>query len=191
MAVKLHTQKQKDFVIKYLRPKLQENKIKDVRMFLAMGLSKPAEYGLDKFDREDIIYWLYKNLSTEDYFKDSDVIFPFEFECFKDRTFIIPNTITNIYQYAFTDSNIRKIVIPSTVKTIGTCAFSDSEIQEVVFENFSTIKLDSGVFVDSKLKTIYVEDGVDDNTLIVFHARMPDIDIISSSTGEVLREAEY
>ena len=190
MAVKLHTQKQKDFVIKYLKPKLQENKIKDVRLFLAMGLSKPAEYGLDKFDREDIIYWLYKNLGTESYFKDSTVIFPFEFEYIKDRTFTIPNTITNIYHWAFVNSNIRKIIIPSSVKSIGKCAFSESELQEVIFENFSNITLDSGVFVDSKLETIYVEDGIDDKTLTVLHTRIPDIDIISSSTGEVLRQAE-
>lgn len=190
MAVSLHNQAQKDFVIKYLKPKLKENKIKDVRVFLAMGLSKPAEFGLGKYDREDIIYWLYKNLGTKDYFKDSTAIFPFEFEYFKDNNFTIPDTIKTISQYAFASSNIRKIVIPKNVKSIEMCAFAESKIQEVTFENFSDVTIDSGVFVDSELKTIYVEDGVDENTLTVFHTRMPEVYIVSSSTGEILRDVE-
>ena len=190
MAIKLHTQQQIDFVVEHLKPQLQENKIKDVRLFLSMGMSRPEEFNLEAGDREDIIYWLYKNLGTEEYFKNSTAIFPFEFEYLKDRTFTIPNTITTIYQYAFSNSNIRKIIIPKSVKSIGACAFCESEIQEVIFEDFSNVKLDSGVFVDSNLDIIYVEDNADESALTVFHTRIPYVTIVSSSTGEVLREAE-
>lgn len=190
MSKKLTRENQINFVLEYIKPLLQQNNVKDARLITVLGLSGKHDIDLSDDDRIEIVTWMYKNLGPTLYFKDSTTIFPYEFSYYVDRTFIIPETIQTIQQYAFSESNIRKIIIPKNVHAIGMGAFSESSITEVIFENFSNVKLDAGVFVDSDLEIIYVEDNADKSALNEFHIRIPSVHIISASTGEVLIEAE-
>ncbi len=190
MAKRLTNEKQIKFVVENIKPFLQKNNIKDARLIISLGLSGKNNLGLTDDDRVEILTWMYQNLGPTTYFKDSNTIFPFEFNYYVGYTFVIPDTIQSIQQYAFANSNIRKIIIPKSVKGIGIGAFSESSIREVTFENFSNVKFDSGVFVDSDLDIIYVDEKADESALTEFHTRIPSVTIVSSSTGEVLRAAD-
>lgn len=186
MAKRLTKEKQIKFVVENIKPLLQKNNIKDARLIISLGLSGKNNFELTDDDRVEILTWMYQNLGPTTYFKDSNTIFPFEFNYYVGSTFVIPNTIQSIQHYAFANSNIRKITIPKSVRGIGIGAFSKSSIREVTFENFSNVKFDSGVFVDSDLDTIFIEDNADKSSIEEFHIRIPSVTIVSSSTGEVL-----
>lgn len=183
---KLSNKGQIEYVQTYLKPLLKQNNIKDARLITALGLSGRNGVDLNDDDRIDIITWMYQNLGSTTYFQNSNTIFPYEFSYYVGNTFVIPDTIQSIQQYAFANSNIRKITIPKSVKGIGMGAFSESSVREVTFENFSNVKFDSGVFVDSDLDIIYVDDKADKSAITEFHIRIPSVTIVSSSTGEVL-----
>lgn len=186
MAKRLTKEKQIKFVLNNIKPLLQKNKIKDARLIISLGISGKDDIGLTDEDHIEILTWMYQNLGPATYFKDSNTIFPFEFNYYVGSTFIIPDTIQSIQQYAFANSNIRKITIPKSVRGIGIGAFSESSIREVTFENFSNVKFDSGVFVDSDLDTIFIEDNANKSSIEEFHLRCPSVTIVCARTGEVL-----
>ena len=46
---------------------------------------------------------------------------------------VIPNTVTSIGDYAFTDNKLTEITIPSSVTSIGVNAFADNQLTKIIF----------------------------------------------------------
>ena len=54
------------------------------------------------------------------------------YECYQLTSVIIPDSVTEICDWAFNDSNLTEITIPNSVKTIGQEAFSHTKLTSVI-----------------------------------------------------------
>ena len=89
------------------------------------------------------------------------VIYPFAFTlCLNLKEAIIPNTVTDIGEGAFTTSGLTKITIPASVAYIGDGAFSDcADLSVVKFEGDAPeVGEEVPVFEETAL-TVYYPEG--------------------------------
>ena len=57
------------------------------------------------------------------------------FYCLEEKTgsYLIPNSVTTINDYAFRGSNLTSVVIPKTVTTVGYSIFSESKVSHIYY----------------------------------------------------------
>ncbi|MDY5435114.1 cell wall-binding repeat-containing protein [Peptostreptococcus porci] len=74
-------------------------------------------------------------------------------------TLYIPDTITDIYGWAFQGNSIKTLNLPDSVKHIGVLAFWKSGIEEIHIPN-SVVEINNGAFQDNLLKEVRIPKGV-------------------------------
>ncbi|MCR4717419.1 MAG: Ig-like domain-containing protein [Lachnospiraceae bacterium] len=62
------------------------------------------------------------------------------------EAYVVPDTVSSIYQYAFEECIINKITIPATVSSIGKKAFYNSLLTAVIFNQDAACSIGSGAF---------------------------------------------
>ena len=125
--------------IKYIRELINNNKVTELDLSKASIVS-----GGEKYDGSN---------STED-----DIIGPSMFNGFsKLKAIELPEKITEIKSYAFTNSGLRKINIPDGVSRIGNDAFAQCGSLDTVILGRRATSLNQGVFYQSSVKMAYVK----------------------------------
>ena len=75
-------------------------------------------------------------------------------------TYTIPETVTNIYSYAFAGCNITSVTIPNSVTSIGNYAFNGcSGLTSVTIEKETPLSITSNTFTNRANATLYVPAG--------------------------------
>jgi hypothetical protein len=77
-----------------------------------------------------------------------------------ESTYTVPNTVTGLLPYAFSDaSNARTVVLNNNIKVIGSHAFDRTDIKEVILPPTIT-KIDEYAFANSKITSINLPSGL-------------------------------
>ncbi len=116
---------EKEYIIKHLKPLLEQNKMYEARRTLRGEMFEGEDY-------LDIVCFLLYHLQ-DDYFKGSDEVLPYEFAGVEEITTIsIPNWIETICECAFINcENLRYITIPTSVSSIEEEAFHNTALKRV------------------------------------------------------------
>jgi hypothetical protein len=75
-------------------------------------------------------------------------------------SYIIPNGVTTIGDYAFRYSKIKNITIPNSVTSLGGAAFSDMEDADSIIIPDSVISIESNTFFNSTFRRITIGENV-------------------------------
>ena len=103
----------------------------------------------------------------------------------KIESYIIPDSVTDIGDYAFSHSSLSNIVIPDSVTDIGDYAFSDcSSLTKIVIPNSVTDIGDYAFWECSSLTNIVIPDSVTDigNSAFAYCSSLSNIVIPNSVT---------
>ena len=77
----------------------------------------------------------------------------------KTGSYVIPSTVTSIYEGAFAFSQLSNITIPSTVTSIGAYAFAFSQLGSITIPN-SVVEMGEGAFaMCAQLQSVTFESG--------------------------------
>ena len=117
---------EKKYIIKYLKPLLEQNKMYEARRAFRSESFEGNEY-------LDIICFLVYHLQ-DDYFRGNNNILSYEFAGIEEITAIaIPNWITTICEGAFIHcENLKNITVPTSVSSIEEEAFHNTALKRVV-----------------------------------------------------------
>lgn len=119
---------EKEYVLKYLKPLLKQNKIVEARKVLADSEDEEIDYNNELQIRYFLLYHLKDN-----YFKGSNEIFPYELAELRGiLSMSIPSWITTIRKGAFYLNEIPEIILHNNVRTIEPEAFSYCPLKKVV-----------------------------------------------------------
>jgi len=87
-------------------------------------------------------------------------------ECFKGDTALaeiaLPESLESVAPKAFSNTGLKSVVIPDRMSTIGNYAFSDCNVLKTVTTGKSTSVIGSGAFQNcTELKSVVLNDGLD------------------------------
>ena len=81
---------------------------------------------------------------------------------------VIPNTVTTIGDYAFTDNHLTEVTIPSSVTSIGAVAFAGNQLTEVTIPS-SVTSIGDNAFAENRNITIINNSSIE-NSRDVWHS---------------------
>lgn len=130
---------EKQFVVKYLKPFLEKNDLKAIRIILNAKSGRatkheypdiPILYGHSPWT---IRWWLLQQLGEDIYFKDSVAIFPAEFYEAPITEITIPKNIEFIQDVAFNQAELSHIKLNEGLKYIANAVFAGTRLKSITF----------------------------------------------------------
>ncbi len=105
---------------------------------------------------------------------------------------VIPNTVTTILTYAFSNNYLTSVTIPNSITSIGTYAFSSNRIESLVIPTSITV-IERNAFASNKLTSLTLHDGITSIGDYAFaYNRMADITIpktvVTISSGAFMQD---
>lgn len=73
---------------------------------------------------------------------------------------VIPNTVTNIGNYAFAFNNLTNVTLGNSITIIGECAFALNKLENIIIPNSVAI-IAHGAFGENQLTSILIPDSVE------------------------------